>query len=356
MKYYFTFILITLLCITAAAQEKGSVYFSPLYQDWSIGSNYSFYELTNLLSLNYSQWRNTNFNLVTRYSSVGGNAGNLRGFSDTQIAFNYKIPSYNLLIDAGISIPTGKTELTLDEYETSLLISQSVFALQTPGFGQGMNVFLGASYLISATKDVALGAGLSYQYRSEYRPLKDIEADYTPSDEITATAGIDIRLDKVSSLTGDLTGIFYGSDKLNDKKVFSAGRRILANVMYRRYFRFDVLTVTAAYRNGALDKLEGLPSPAENDKVNPDRFSLNAGYRQHVSSLLNLGYNIFFISFEETVLYYSGYNFFGAAFTPEFKLSPSVKIPLRIKYMSGSAEDKPSLNNFDIGAGIIYIM
>jgi hypothetical protein len=208
MKFLIPLLILPFFIQTITAQNSGSVYFSPIYQNWTIADNGDFNELTNLLSVSYSPMRNTNMNLVTRYSMVGGDAEGLKGFSDTQFSLGYKIPSSNLILDGGISIPTGQTELSLEEFQTTQLISQSIFGMQTPSFGQGMNIFFGASYIIPVSKGFVLGAGLSYQIRSEYQPMKLVNMDYAPSDEITATAGLDVKLDEVSSLTGDLTGIF----------------------------------------------------------------------------------------------------------------------------------------------------
>jgi hypothetical protein len=356
MKFLITSMMFFLALISTSAQNAASVYFSPVYQNWSVGEDAEFNELTNFLSINYSAWRSSNFNLVTRYSSVGGDANNLKGFSDTQLSFGYKIPSANLMIETGISIPTGKTKLNADEYMTSILISQSIFGMQTSNFGQGMNMFLGAAYLYPLSKSLVLGAGLSYQVRSEYQPLESISLDYTPSDEITATAGLDLKLNEVSTLTGDVIAIFYGSDKVNGQKIFTAGRRLLVNIMYRKYIRFDSFSLIGSYRSAGLDRLETLPAPAENEKVIPDQIYLDARYAQYVSSLINLNYNIFFISFEKTLFFYSGYNFFGASFSPEFKFSPSFKMPLRFKFMSGSADNKPDMKYFDLGIGFTYIL
>jgi hypothetical protein len=356
LKFFRIIFLLLIFSLQINAQNSYSFLFNPVYQSWNIADSSNFNEITNLFSLSYSAWRNTTFNLITRYSAAGGDTKVLKGLSDTQLSFGYKIPAYNLSFEGGISIPTGKSKLSPEEYQTSVLISQNIFGMQTANFGQGMNYFVGAGYTVPVSEEFVIGGGLSYQVRSEYQPLEIDSLIYSPSDELTAAAGFDLKMSETSSLTADITGMFYGSDKMNGRKVFSAGTRIILNLNFRKFIRFDTFTANFSYRNSGVDKLESLPVPQESDKLNPAQLYFDVRYSQYVTSFLNMNYSIFLTSYEKTILYYSGYKLFGAGLFPEFKLSPSFKIPVRLKIATGSADDKPGLTSYEIGIGFLYMM
>ena len=65
-----------------------------------------------------------------------------------------------------------------------------------------------------------------------------------------------------------------------------------------------------------------------------------------------MSYGLFGSFYEKTATFYSGYNLFGLILIPQVKISDSVKIPIYFKYASGSATDKPDIQNVQIGTGV----
>jgi hypothetical protein len=337
-------------------QPAVSINIRPIYESWTVNDSTGFSEFTNIISAGYNPFSNTSVGLVTRYASVGTDAGNIKhnlsSLSDMQIVIKQRLPDENLSFNAGVNIPTGKTKLKPDEFIVSQIISQELFGMHTSNFGTGLNAFLGATWLHPLSDNVVIGAGISYQIKSEYQPLADVPQKYAPSNELSLTAGLDIKLSETQTLTGDFTGIFYGSDKLDGKEIFSSGNRLIFNSMYRQFFGFDYLAIYLLYRNVGLDQLKGDYALLDNQKITPNQVYLGVSYYQKFNPSFSLGYGIFTSIYEKTAGYFSGYTIYGASLSPQFALSSSVSIPVFLKYAIGSAKDKTDLTNFEVGAGI----
>lgn len=330
----------------------------PVYENWSVNDSTKFSEFSSIISAGYNPLEYTAVGLVTRYASANTSVGNfnsdLNGLSDLQLFVKQKLPDENLTFNAGVNIPSGKTKLSATEFAVSQVISQELFGLRTPSFGQGFNAFVGATWLHPVSDEVVIGAGLSYQLKSEYQPLKDLSDKYTPSNEVSLTAGLDIKLSETQTVSGDLTGIFYGSDKLNGEEVFSSGNRIVFTSMYRQFFGFDYIMVNLLYRNVALDQLKGQYAVYDNEKFTPNQVYLAASYNQRFNSSFSLGYGVFASIYEKTAAYFSGYKLYGLRLTPTFRLSSSVSIPIMLRYAIANADGKTDLSNYVISGGITF--
>ena len=339
-------------------QPAATINLMPVYENWTVNDSSDFSEFTNVMAVGYNPFDNTSFGLVTRYASVNTNFGSignsLSGLSDLQLIVKQKLPNQNLTFDGGLNIPTGKTKLKPDEFAVSQVISQELFGLRTSNFGTGLNGFLGVTWLQPVSDAVVIGAGVSYQLKSEYQPVSDNADKYKPSNEISVTGGLDIKLGETQTVSGDFTGIFYGSDKLNGKEIFKSGSRMIFNAMYRQFFSFDYLALYVLYRNVAHDEVKGDYVFIENKKFTPNEIYLGASYNQRFSGSFSLGYGIFAGIYEKTANYLSGYTMYGASLSPLFTLSPVVSIPLYLKYAMGNAEGKSDLRNYELSAGIKF--
>jgi len=360
MKRFLLFIYLLIILLTCSnypqdiysEQPVFRIKFMPTYESWSVNDSTGFSEFTSIFSAGYNPLKNTSLGLVARYASVGGDVSSLSGLSDMQIIIKQRLPDYNLTFDGGINIPSGKTKLNTDEFITSRIISHELFNMRTSNFGQGLNIFLGATWLHPLSDNVVMGAGISYQLKSEYNPLADTPEKYLPSNEISLTAGLDIKLSETQTITGDFTGIFYGSDKLDGKDIFSSGNRLIFNSMYRQFFGFDYLEFYLLYRNIALDEFKGEYAVLDNKKITPNQVYIGASFNQRINISFSLRYGIFTSIYEKTASYFSGYTLYGVSISPQFIVSSSFSIPILLKYAIGSAKDKTDLQNFEVSAGI----
>ena len=335
-------------------QPVVSLSIMPDYENWSTKNNSSFSEFSSIISAGFNPLTNTSLGVVTRYASISGDIPGLSGLSDMQLILRQRIPDANLSFDGGLNIPTGKTKLKTDEFVTSRVISQELFGLRTSNFGQGLNGFLGITWLHPLSDVVVIGAGISYQMKSEYQPLADTSSKYKPSNEITATAGLDIKLSETQTITGDFTGIFYGSDKVDGKEIFVSGNRLIFNAMYKQFFGFNYLAFYLLYRNVALDQPKGVYAVLDNEKITPNQLYIGASFSQRISPQFSISYGIFTSIFEKTTVYFSGYNLYGVSLSPQINLSSAVSIPIFLRYAFGSAKDKTDLTNYELSAGIKF--
>ncbi len=369
-----------IILITAAVQISAQDYYSasrfslsimPVYENWNVLNNSKFSEFTNSVSLGYNTWRDGRVSFATKYASVGGDLNRLNGFSDSQLSLRQNLTKYNLIFSVGVNIPSGRTKLTNSQYQTLRIISQGLFGMRTPDFGQGTNFILGATWVHPVSDNFVIGLGLSYQIKTQYQPLQDYSGKYKPANEISATGGFDLKFPGTQTLTGDITGIFYGNDKMDGNDVFSSGSRTLIDLMYKKYFgynRFSAMMFYSIVTEKYFDQnifsdvnilnnltpvdVQLLYSLVNNVKLNPNQLYLRAAFDQRFSTGFSMGYGVFMSSFEKTISYFSGYTVFGLMVTPTIKFSPSVSIPFLFKYSTGSASNKPNVQNFTIGAGI----
>lgn len=331
--------------------KKFKLDFISVYESRTLTDTTDFSEFTNGLWLSYFFERETSVSLSTRYAAVGGDVNSLNGFSDTQLLFNHSLSDNTISLEGGINIPSGRTKLSADEFATSRIISQNLFAMNTSSFGQGLNAFAGVTILHPASETVVLGAGLSYQLKNEYQPLDASPEKYKPSNEISATGGVDIKLSELSTFTGDITGIFYGSDQFDGEDVFTAGNRFIFNTLYKHHFGYNALMINVLYRLMSVDEIEGA-EVLDDEKVNPNQFYTALSYFHRINSNFSMTYSAFISLYEETVSLYSNYTMLGLRVTPEFRLSSTVTIPVILRFATASASDKPTLTNFDVGSGI----
>ena len=337
--------------------NKYSVNILPFLESWSIQGSTSFSEFTNFVSLSYFPSHNTTLSLNTKFASVGGDLNNLNGLSDSQLSLKQSISKYNLIINAGINLPSGKTKLSQNQFETVRFISQDLFGMRTPNFGQGTNFILGVSWIHQLSDDYVIGLGSSYQIKTEYQPLSSYSEKYKPANEISFTGGLDIRLSAAQTLTGDVMGVFYGNDKVNGNDVFSSGSRIVFDVVYKQYFGFNGLSIMMLYsivseKYFPDNIFSSITNAIESLKLNPNKFYVGANFNQRVSSEFSFNYGIFTSAYEKTASFFSDYIVYGISVNPNIKISPEFNIPVILKYARGSASNKPDISSFTFGTGI----
>ena len=159
-------------------------------------------------------------------------SSDLKGLTDTKIRASCILGDELLLLTAGVSTPTGKTELDEEEQEVSNFLSQDGLDFRTSTFGQGLdlNVGLALAYKLGET---VFGLGAGYLRKGEYLP-QDGEPEYQPGDELSLTAGLDREvMDSRVQLTLDATYTRYGGDRQEGERVFQSGNKVLVQALGR---------------------------------------------------------------------------------------------------------------------------
>ncbi len=173
----------------------------------------------------------------------------LQGIDDVYLTLNHarKIGAHRLVFSLGANLPSGKSELTRDEFQTSVVLSRNFFPFHVPSFGQGFNVVPGVTWAVPLNDDLIVGAGVVVRFRGSYRPLEDMEERFAPGNEILLAGGLEYRLNPTRTLSVDLTHTVYQDDKIGSEDVFALGSQTTLRLQGRAYFDFDVLRLVVHY-------------------------------------------------------------------------------------------------------------
>lgn len=360
MKYFL--VLIVVACSTEGASSQihdthennreGSLRVFPVFQRWSIQDGDAFSETSVELSLYQPVGRQTTISLRGAGATAGGDITTLSGLADAQLAIQHRLEKQHLVLSLGVNLPSGRKELTSDEFQTSLLLSNRLFDLQTPNFGMGLNINPGVIWAFQVGENVVLGLGGSYQYKGKFKPLEGL-GDYDPGDEVLLTAGMDVAPGKTETASVDIVFTAYGKDKLDGDEVFASGNKVVANLQYRKYFDYDQLRVIARYRTKAKNEFAvGNSLVTEQEKTDPDEFDLLGSYMIWFNegfSMSILGEGRFYQAISASS---SGRNLLGVGVAPAFLVSSSISIPTRLKFQFGSLKGGTSVTGIELGVGV----
>lgn len=332
--------------------QRGSLQILPLYQRWTL-DNAAFSQASSVLSLYQPVMRDANVSMRGSFGSASGDITSLSGLADVQLSGNYYLESANLVFSLGVGIPSGKKKLTPTEFLTSMLLTNNVFRLQVPHFGTGFNFAPGLVWAIPVNDDFVLGLGATYQYRGSFSPLEGF-GSYDPGDEVSGTVGLDIRIDETSSLSADVIYTYYNKDKVDGLQIFAPGGKVLAALQYKKYFNLDELFFLVTFRTKAkADIAIGNLLQPLNTRVEPNQGEVLAAYTVHFNKQIAMQFLVEGRFFQQTTAPLSGFNLFGIGIMPEFFLSESVAIPLRIKYVYGKSKTNGKLSGIEAGLGVV---
>ncbi len=334
-----------------------------VYQSWSQKQTGDFNEFSVPLYVYYPVNRQFSVTLRGYGASLSGDnkLANLSGLADTQLGLSYFLDKTNLTFNFGINAPTGKSKLSFEEFETSAAISNNLFNLQVPNFGQGLNVSAGFTWAIPASEVLVLGLGASYQVKGGYQPIRGFIDDYKPGNEILITAGFNLQLGEYTAMNSDVSFTHFAPDRIGQTKVFAAGNRVVVSAQLHRYFNFNQLRLSARYRTRAKNELPAVSIgelAPEAARTIPNQFEIMGQYRMRFREnfwgralLEGRFYQEApgFISFAATPRS-AGVHLFGFGMAPEWVISRRATIPIIIKYFTGSFDRGPEISGFEIGA------
>jgi hypothetical protein len=358
------FLFLLLFCAAGAAAQsdqyvvsrQGTVTLLPAYETWSVtDGGVKFSEFSTVLYAYVPAGRNMGVSLRGGGAASGGDPAKLTGLTDVQVAASYHVESINTLFSLGVNLPVGKREMDTSEFNTSVLLSQSLFDLQVPVFGQGFNVNPGAAWVFPASDNVVIGLAGAFTYRGPYKPLKG-GGEYDPGDEFTASTGVDFRLSEAASLSTDFVATFYSADTYDGKTNYASGNAYWVNVQYKQNFRENELLVRTGLRTKSKGQIQGAGGLVdETERMEPGRFDVSAQFRQVFNNRFALGYMLEGRFFEKTPSAYSGTNVYGAGLTPTITLPSKLSFQLRLVFQYGTERGGgTNFTGFHAGLGIGY--
>ena len=348
---------------------------SPTYQSWNLEFDAAAAGGVTQTDIDFSEFSfpltiyvpvGRSLGLSIRSSQASADSDQLESISsiaDTQLGLSYLLSRANIILNANINLPTGKTELSSDEFETTSLIGNNIFSLRIPNFGRGTNVSAVFTWAYPATEKLVLGLGASYQLRGSFRPLADLLEDYDPGDEILLTAGFDARLGATASLSTDVIFTLFGTDKVGDEDVFASGSRIVVTTQLRKHIGFDEFRLLARYRTKAKNEqalILGQPLAEEVDNSFGNQIEILANYRRRFSRKFYGKVLIDGRFYQEAAGFRTfattpgsaGITLLGFGIGPELIVSRRVTVPITLKYFMGSFDNGPDVTGFEAGIGL----
>ena len=196
------------------------------------------------------------WSLGLRSSVAGATSGLLQdvnGLSDVHAELTYSrlVGNGSLALGLAGTAPSGKQKLTLPEFNTTVLLSQVYYGFRVPAFGQGYSLAPSVSWAAPLGEGVVFGVSAMYQVNGPYTPVVGMEDEYKAGNHFMVGAGLDIRLNSASSLSGDVKYARYETDELGDQAWYTAGERLSSTLQFKQYFGFDEFRVVAVYRSHA---------------------------------------------------------------------------------------------------------
>ncbi len=342
--------------------RQGLISVNGVFQTWSLGDSSRISEFSIPVSIYFPV--NSRFS-VSAFLAQASTSGEISGFSlqklngisDAQFSLNYYLEDKNVLFSLGGGLPVGKKELSLDEFATSVIVSQNAFNFQVPIFGQGFNLSPGLTWAKPLNEKTVLGLGASYQLKGAYLPIKDMPDNYDPGDEVLLTGGLDYQVSDVEALSFDLTVNLYGKDKVGDMEVYKSGTKIMAATQYKKYIGHDLLWWFGRFRNRAKSDIYATVATSASVKTQRDEFESVGMYRKRLNPKTSLTYTAEARYFFKTDAIASAYQA-GVGILPETQVSPNTRLQGRLKLFVGKENSMPpegeTVVGFEVGAGIEY--
>jgi hypothetical protein len=324
----------------------------PYYQQWSMKDGGQFSEGTVLAALSLPVTSDVTLSATALPFATRGDYSHLSGMSDTRVSISWALPSPRLVFTLGVNAPTGKTKLTREQFLTGVLLSNPVFAMRVPQFGQGWNADPGILYALSLGENAALGIGASYRMHGKFFPVAGV-GEYDPGDEMLATAGFETTLSEGETIAADAIVTAYGRDVLEGEEVFHAGTKIVGGVQYSKYVGFSRLLVAARYRSTGRSQVSvagNLVTPEQN--VEPANAELQASWSLRLAETFSASLLLEGRRFSETAAPISGISMFSAGLSAEWKLSSALAIPFSAMAHFGSMKGSKSFSGIEGGVGV----
>lgn len=294
-------------------------------------------------------------NLYTNQTSFQAeNMTGLSGFGDSQFSVHYHLPESNLLFQVSANLPTGQKTLSLNEFQSSMVLGQSFLEFNMPSLGQGLNLTPGISWARPLQDNLILGLGAAFQYAGSFQPLEDLDGKYQPGSAVLLTGGVDYQFDAVTALSFDMVFTTFGKDKFDSLVVYQSGNKVAASLQFQKYFDFNHLRVTARFRSRAKSlSIRAGNLVEEAEKSYPDLFLMRGQYtyrvnpRMQVAGLLEDRYYFNITGFKTL-------NVIVLGAVPAYQLNHALTLTGHLKFMFGTFDSGDSVQGVDLAAGIKY--
>lgn len=282
--------------------------------------------------------RSLGFTLRANPALVSGDAVTaLEGMSDAQAAVSFYQPigEGSVVLSVSSNLPSGKRELTEEEFATTALLSQDFYGFYVPVFGQGLNISPGITFAYPLGENVAGGIGASYQLKGGFKPVQNMPEAFTPGAELLMTGGLDFKLNPSWALSTNFTYMLYQPDKLGEETVYESGNQFFTSAQLLGNLGINQVRVIGSFRTKAKSQL-----PVGGDFVTaprsvPQQFRLLGMYSLRLQENMRANLLVQLRHFNESD-FFSNKTLFDLGASQEYAFSEVVATVLRFKYTFGS--------------------
>ncbi|HDQ00763.1 MAG TPA: hypothetical protein ENN22_16495 [bacterium] len=334
--------------------QKAYIHFSPTFQSWSTNSRFNIHETSLSLAAYYPINRTTSLSLTGNQAQIAGDVDKMSGFTDSQLQLSHHLVNANLVLSLGVNLPSGKKEFNEQEFRTSSQISYSFYNFKVPGFGQGLNLSPGLSWAAPLNDKIAVGFGVTYQYKGDFKPVENMVDSYKPGDEILITAGFDFQFSPATTFAADVIYTFYNQDKMGNLTVFEAGDRLTISGQLRSLIGQNELRIISRFRSpGKNSYYIGGIFQLESEKTTPNQFEGIGSFKLSFSPGLALTVQGEIRTFSKSALL-PAMNIFGVGVKPEIQINKNFAISPRLIFYYGDVQGGTSLAGTDASIGLSY--
>lgn len=209
----------------------------------------------------------------------------VRGLDDVQLSASYtrSIGENDLVAGLSAALPTGKQDLTPDQFATASTLSRDRFDFYVSGFGQGVQVAPRLSFIAPLRDDLVVGATMTGRYLGGYTPQSGMPDAYVPGNALRTAVGADLRLTQTSAISGDLAFTTYGTDTMGGQKQLALGNQWSLTAQYLNRFGYNRVRAVARYQGRQQSTVfaarrAGLSDPSDL-RVRPRESFVQAGAR-----------------------------------------------------------------------------
>ena len=171
------------------------------------------------------------FDVGTAYARArvtsGAERSEISGLTDTQIRGSYTLGRDFVVLTVGVSLPTGKSSVTLEQLAAAGRIGSDFLAFPISNMGTGLAVTGGVA-VAQPIGDWSVGAGVSVRRSRAYEPfdLPDETFRYQPGNEFRGRIGAD-RPVGAGHLALGLTYAAFGREDAGGS-AYNTGDRVIA--------------------------------------------------------------------------------------------------------------------------------
>ncbi len=286
--------------------------------------------------------------LASQATASGDTLETLSGLNDALVTLSYarRLGRSSLVVSVSANLPSGKQELTQDEFSTSIPLSHNFYDFRVASFGQGLSLSPGLTFATPLSESFVLGLGASYLYKGSFKPLQGMEDRYDPGGEILLTGGMDIRLSQRAALSGDITYTIYDTDRVGELEVYDSGSKTTATAAFRHHQGFNVFRLLVRYRGRAKSSvLSDTLLVTQTERTLPNQVEVRALYRLRLRPSVSTGLLVHGRFFEETAVF-TKKQLLDVGLLPAVKLSNRLSVIGRFIYTLGT------IDGFEAGGGL----